>query len=269
MILDTKLIKHMLSIICQFVVMLHCNGQIVSIDKFDTANYAKKATWNYQLSTGLEIDKQQQVLYDATNTAELSLQKCKNLYLLSSSYRFTYNGPTDILNAGYFHLRFRHNYKHKIQPEGFVQYQWDNKRGLESRFLLGANIRYNAWHADVWDLNAGLGLMYEKEVWNYDGADSTKLPTDLTPIVNNLLKLNSYIRLDWKASDHSNIAFKVFLQAAPKDFSPRLAPNIQWNVDAGKHLGFSINFNGMYDVNPVVPIPKFYFSISNSLYYKL
>lgn len=267
--LNTKLIKPIIGIFYLLSFALNSNAQIVSIDKFDTANYAKKAKWNYQLSTGLEIDKQQQVLYDATNTAELSLQKNRNLYLLSSSYRFTYNGPTDILNAGYFHLRFRHNYKNKIQPESFMQYQWDNKRGLESRFLAGANIRYNAWHADIWDLNAGLGLMYEREVWNYDGVDTTKLPADLTPITNNLLKINSYIRLDWKASDHSNIAFKVFLQASPKDFSPRIAPNIQWNVDAGKHLGFSINFNGMYDVSPVVPIPKFYFSISNSLYFKM
>ena len=133
-------------------------SQIVSIDKFDTANYSKRTKWNYQLSTGLEIDKQQQMLYDATNTAEVSLQKNKNLYLFSSSYRFTYNGPTDILDAGYFHLRFRHNYKNKIEPESFLQYQWDNKRGLEKRVLAGCNIRYNAWRKNKWDINAGLGL---------------------------------------------------------------------------------------------------------------
>ena len=67
-------------------------AQIVSIDKFDTSNYNLKSKWNYLVSFGLEIDKQQQVLYDATNLAEISLQKNKNLFLFSSSYRFTYNG---------------------------------------------------------------------------------------------------------------------------------------------------------------------------------
>lgn len=246
-----------------------CKAQIVSIDKFDTANYAIKGKWNYQLSTGLEVDKQQQVLCDATNNAEISLQKKKNLFLLASSYRFTYNGPTDILNAGYFHLRFRNHYKNKIQSEAFLQYQWDNKRGLEKRFLFGTNIRYNAWRRDTWDLNAGLGLMYENEVWNYDGVDTSKLPQNLSTINNNIFKINSYLRLDWKANEHSNISIKVFVQFNPSELKPRIAPNFQWNIEAGKRIGFSINFNGIYDVSPVVPIPKFYFSLSNSLFFKI
>jgi len=210
------------------------------------------------------------VLYDATNLAELSLQKNKNLYFFSSSYRFTYNGPTDILNAGYFHLRFRHNYKNKFQPESFIQFQWDNKRGLEKRFLIGTNVRYNAWRGDTWDLNAGTGVMFENEVWNYSGVDSSKkIPDNLESITNNLLKFNSYIRLDWKASENSNVAVKVFLQSGLMSFKPRIAPSIQWNINAGKHVGFSINFNGIYDVSPVVPIPKFYFSLSNSIFFKL
>ena len=244
-------------------------AQIVSIDKLDTANYTKKAKWGFNFSTGLEIDKQKQTLYDATNTVEAMLQKNKNLYIFSSSYRFTYNGPDDILNAGYFHFRYRPNYKNKFQPETFLQYQWDNKRGLEKRILAGANIRYNAWRGDKWDVNAGLGLFYENEFWNYTAADTTKLPADITPINTQVLKLNSYIRFDWKASEHSNISFKIFVQTKPNHFAPRIAPNFQWNIDAGKHLGFMINFNGIYDVEPIVPIPKFYFSLSNSITYKI
>lgn len=244
-------------------------AQIVSIDKFDTANYTNKAKWNCNILAGIEVDKQQQTLYDATNSLELSLQKKKNLFLLSSSYRFTYNGPDDILNTGYFHLRFRHNYKNKIQPESFVQYQWDNKRGLDKRFLAGANIRYNAWRGDAFDINAGLGLMYENELWNYSAVDSGKLPANASSIENNFIKINSYIRIDWKASETSNISFKVFLQTLPNSFKPRIAPNVQWNISAGKHFGFSINFNGIYDIAPVVPISNFYYSLSNSISYKI
>lgn len=244
-------------------------SQVLNIDKSDTSDYVNTAKTNLQFNSGLEIDRQQATLWDATNTAEFLLQKKKELLILAGSYRFTYNGPTDILNAGYIHLRYRHNYKNKYQPETFVQYQWDNKRGLVYRALAGGNIRYNVWKGDKWDFNAGLGLFYEEEKWNYDGVDSTKLPTNTTPILNQLIKLNSYIRFDWKSGTNSDIAFNVFLQTTPNKFAPRIAPHIQWNILAGKHLGFSIGFSGVYDDDPVVPIHKFYYSISNSILVKI
>ena len=127
--------------LCPFVTF----GQILNIDKSDTADYVSKAKTDFNFSTGLEIDKQQITLWDATNTAEFMLQKKKELLILAGSYRFTYNGPDDILNAGFIHLRYRHNYKNKYQPEFFLQYQWDNKRGLAYRALTGVNLRYNFW----------------------------------------------------------------------------------------------------------------------------
>ncbi|MEO7531575.1 MAG: DUF481 domain-containing protein [Sediminibacterium sp.] len=245
------------------------SAQILNIDKSDTSDYVNKAKTSFNFSTGLEIDKQQTTLYDATNTAELMLQKKKELLIFAASYRFTYNGPDDILNAGYFHLRFRHNYKNKYQPETFLQYQWDNKRGLSYRALAGMNLRYNFYKGDTWDFNAGLGLMYEEEKWNYDGVDSSKLPSNLAPITNRLVKLNSYIRVNWKASENSDVILSVFLQTRPNMFKPRIAPSVQWNINAGKHVGFSISFAGIYDEAPVVPIHKFYYSLSNSIMVKI
>jgi len=244
-------------------------SQILNIDKSDTSDYISKAKTNFNFSTGLEVDKQQITLWDATNTAEMMLQKKKELLIAAASYRFTYNGPDDILNAGFIHLRYRHNYKNKFQPETFIQYQWDNKRGLEYRALGGMNVRYNLWKGDKWDFNAGLGLMYEEEKWNYDAVDSNKIPSNPVPITNKLIKINSYIRLDWKASDNSDVAINLFVQSRPNIFKPRIAPHVQWNINAGKHIGFSVSFSGIYDEAPVVPIHKFYYSMSNSLVFKI
>lgn len=240
-------------------------AQILNIDKSDTADYVSKARASFNFSTGLEIDKQKATLYDATNTAELMLQKKKELFILAASYRFTYNGPDDILNAGYFHLRYRHNYKNKYQPESFVQYQWDNKRGLSYRALAGINLRYNFYKGDTWDINAGAGPMYEEEKWDYAGVDSAKLPANTTPVLNRFIKINSYLRMHWKASMNSDVIFNIFLQTRPAIFKPRIAPGMQWNINAGKHIGFSISFAGIYDEAPVVPIHKFYYSLSNSM----
>ena len=94
-------------------------AQILNIDKTDTTDYVHHAKFDFNLNSGIEIDRQKTVLYDATNTAEAMLQQYKELFILAASYRFTYNGPDDILNAGFVHLRYRHNYKNKIQPEPF------------------------------------------------------------------------------------------------------------------------------------------------------
>ncbi len=245
-----------------------CFSQILNIDKSDTSEYVSKAKTSLNFATGLEVDKQKITLWDATNTADLMVQKKKELFIVSASYRFTYNGPDDILNAGFIHFRYRHNYKNTFQPETFLQYQWDNKRGLVYRTLGGANMRYNIWRGDRWDFNAGLGLMYEEEQWNYAGVDSAKIPANPKPITNKLIKINSYLRFDWKASENSDLAVNIFIQTKPGYIHPRIAPHFQWNINAGKHIGFSTGFTGIYDEMPVVPISRFYYSFSNSILVK-
>jgi len=136
------------------------------------------------------------------------------------------------------------------------------------RAIAGANIRYNMWKGDKLEFNAGLGLMYEVERWNYDGVDTNKVIFDKTPITNKYIKLNSYVRMDWKPNSNNDIAINVFFQTRPDSFHPRIAPHIQWNINAGKHVGFSISYSGMYDESPVVPIHNFYFSLSNSILVK-
>ena len=112
--------------------------------------------------------------------------------------------------------------------------------------------------------------MLENETWNFEGIDtSIKLPLSKSFVENKFIKLNSYLRVDCKTSENSNLSIKKFLQTLFTSFKPRIAPNIQWNINAGKHFGFAVNFNGLYDVSPVIPIPNFYFSFSNSLFYKL
>jgi hypothetical protein len=259
--MNGKLLLGLLPVLLSFSL----KGQILNIDKTDTADYVRQTKASFNLNSGLEIDQQKETLYDATNTAEMMLQEYKELFILAASYRFTYNGPDDILNAGYVHLRYRHDYKNRIQPEPFVQYQWDNKRGIRYRALGGINVRYNFWKGDRFDLNCGAGPMYETEKWDYTAVDSGKVPLNAQPIVRRLWKINSYLRLDWKISANSDVTFNVFLQTRPDRFQPRIAPHAQWDIKAGKHVGFSIAYTGLYDTRPVVPIEKFYYSLSNSL----
>ncbi|HEY8970315.1 MAG TPA: hypothetical protein VIM64_14525, partial [Puia sp.] len=99
--MKSKLLPGLLSL---SLFSLSLQGQILNIDKTDTSDYVRKTRASFNFNTGLEIDQQKQTLYDATNTAEAMLQSYRELFIMAASYRFTYNGPDDILNAGYIHL---------------------------------------------------------------------------------------------------------------------------------------------------------------------
>ncbi|MBS1574819.1 MAG: DUF481 domain-containing protein [Bacteroidetes bacterium] len=244
-------------------------SQILNIDKTDTDAYVHKAAWNGSISAGMEIDKQKTTLFDASNFLDGSLQKFHEFYVLSAANRFTYNGPNDFLNAGYIHLRWRHNYKNKWHPESYLQYQWDDGRGILHRYLLGENMRYNLWRSHKWELSVATGLMYEDEIWNYTAVDSSKIPLNHPNVHSSHIKSNNYIKWDTKLSANSNLAFTVYYQALFNHFGrPRIATNLDFNVAVSKHFLFALKFNSLYDDAPVVPIFKFYYNFSYNVVYK-
>ena len=244
-------------------------SQIINIDKTDTAAYVKKTVLNGSISLGMEVDKQKQTLFDASNFFDLALQQYHELYILSASNRFTYNGSSDFLNTGYAHLRWRHNYKDKWHPETYVQYQWDDKLGMKSRFVAGENLRYNVWRNQNSDMSVATGLMYENETWDYIAVDSAKTPVDHPDVHTSHLKSNSYVKWDLKISPTSNFSFIVFYQALFNHFfQPRIASTFNFDAAITKHFLLDVKLSDLYDAAPVVPIIKFYYNIAYSLVYK-
>jgi len=245
------------------------NAQIINIDQTDTAAYVKKAAWNGNISLGIEVDKQKSTLFDASNFGNASLQKYKEFFIVSASERFTYNGDNSFLNKGFVHLRWRHNYKEQLHPESFIQYQWDDALGMIHRFVGGENLRYNFWHRQLWELTVATGIMYEAEQWNYTAVDSAKIPANPVNQKSREIKSNNYVKLEGNVSPVSKLSIIIFYQAAFKDFfKPRISDVINFSTDISKHFALGVQYNGLYDVEPVVPIFKFYYNYSSSLLYK-
>jgi hypothetical protein len=246
------------------------SGQILTIDQTDTAAYTKKTICRGDLSLAIEGDKQKTLLLDASNAFNFQLQHYKELLILAASYRFTYDDGQDFLNSGYIHLRWRHGYKNKWQPESYVQYQWDESRGMLHRFIAGENARYSFWHKDNWELSLASGIMYETETWNYAAVDSSLKPVVQKNQVTSLLKSNNYIKLEGKTSPNSTLSFIVFFQTPFNNLFTqyRLATSIKFGVSFARHFDLAIAFSSLYDDKPVVPISKFYYNFSNGIAYK-
>lgn len=254
--------------------MLFCchfaHSQILTIDKTDTADYIRQTICKGNVSIGLEGDKQKKLLLDGSNFVDLQFQRYKELLILAASYRFTYNDGEDFLNTGYVHLRWRHGYKNAWQPETYVQFQWDNARGLLQRMVAGTNLRYNFWHQKEWEISVASGLMYETETWNYAAVDSALKPAVEENQMTRLAKSNNYIRWEGKVSSNSNLLMVVFYQTPFTNFLNqfRIASNIRFEVSFAKHFDIAFSINGLYDSKPVVPIFKFYYNFSNALVYR-
>jgi len=244
-------------------------SQIITIDKTDTSAYKDKAVWNGNIAIGLEIDKQSTTLLDASNFLDVSLQKNKELFIASASDRFTNDGPTSFLNTGYVHLRWRHEYKNKLHPETFTQYQWDAERGMVYRYLAGANLRYNFWHKHKWEMTFGEGAFYENEKWNYTAVDSGKIPPQPVDQTVSRLRSNSYMKWQGNPSSSSDFAAAIFYQASYNDFfNPRISVKINFDVNISTHFSLGVAYNGLYDAKPVVPIFHYYYNLSTSVAYK-
>jgi hypothetical protein len=249
--------------------IIYAGAQIINIDKTDTTAYQKKAIWNGNIALGLEVDKEKSTLFDGSNFVDVSLQKYKELFVFSSSDRFTYDGSTSFLNTGYAHLRWRHDYKAQLHTESFIQFQWDDNRGMEHRYVFGGNLRYNFWHRQEWEMTFATGLFYEDELWNYSAVDSAKIPPGAIDKTSRKIRSNSYMKWEGSPSKISNISVIIFYQAPFTDFfCPRISLNINFNVDVSKHFSLGILYSGLYDAKPVVPIFNFYYSFANSLTYK-
>ena len=254
------------------LILLHQSifSQIISVDKADTLSYSHKAKWDGNISEGLEVDKQNTTLWDATNTADFSMSKWKNLFILSASERFTFSGPQDFLNTGYIHLRWKSHYKSKVLPESYVQYQWDDKVGMKYRYVAGENIRYNFIHKDKWDMAFGTGLLYENEKWDYEGVDTNTVHTKGPPVFVQKFKSSSYLKWEGNISSTTTLSTTVFYQGTFDNYlQPRVSTTISLDAAVSSHVSFGIKFYGMYDANPIVPITNFYWSFSNSFTFKL
>ncbi len=245
-------------------------AQIINIDKADTSAYEKKNHWGASFSIGLELDKQNTTLLDMSNFADASLQHYHELFILSASNRITSNGDKSFLNTGYVHLRCRHNYKNKLHPEAYGQYQWDEQRGMIHRFVSGANLRYGFGHPDKWNMTFATGVMYENEAWNYVAVDSSKIPPNPVTQNTSVIKSNNYIKWDRQTSSSGSISIILFYQALYNHFfQPRISTFISYDAGISKHFSLGIKYNALYDTKPIVPIPNFYYSLSTNLSYKL
>jgi hypothetical protein len=244
-------------------------AQILNAEAFQSQNEPLEK-WRGQTAFGVNLDKQQALVYSVFTDVDAALRiKTKSL-LTASRVRVTGTGNDLLLNGGFAHFRLRDNTGKLLLVEHYAQYQWDGVRGLKNRFIFGSNIRQQLQNDSLGSLFAGFGAFYEFEQWGYGAVPSERRPLVLDDRNVNLLKFNTYIRFFRKIAPNLRVGSTFYYQARPEYFFNdfRLAGNLELVFLVSKNLEFRVNYDGIYDTQPIVPIEKFYFTLSNRFVFR-
>lgn len=244
-------------------------AQILNAEAFQSQNEPTEK-WRGQAAFGINLDKQTALVYSMFTDVDVSYRIKDKSLLSASRLRVSGSGEDIFLNGGFMHFRLRDNTGKLLLVEHYTQYQWDGVRGLKNRFLLGSNLRQRLQHDTKGSLYAGFGAFYEFEQWGFGAVPAARRPIDLADVNKNLLKFNVYIRFFRQIAPNVRFGSTFYYQARPEYFFAdyRLAGNFEFVFQVNRHFEFRLNYDGIYDTAPVVPIDRFYFTLANRFVYR-
>jgi hypothetical protein len=218
--------------------------------------------WGLSLSGNLSM--QSIMVYDYGVIAEAVFHRNdKHQLLLNGKYLNTGTSDGVLINSGYYYVRFTPHFHKRIAPQFFLQQQIDAGRGLLMRNLAGANLRFDAYRGESFCLQLSTGAMQEEERWNISGSPDAMLGA----IKQSTLKSNNVLRMTSNLGEHVELSFINFFQMpfSSDRFSFRWAAQLNVSVKFNSWLALQLNYQSMYDTNPVVTIPSYYYTSTTGI----
>ncbi|MEJ8801781.1 DUF481 domain-containing protein [Pontibacter sp. H249] len=248
-------------------------AQILNIERArisqDTANYLTgKAGVDFSMFNRNAGKNNPNNYLQFTFTGDLAYISEKHSYLLLNYYNYllvNYDSPEQrntVASTGYSHLRANLLRKRKLSYELFAQAQADKARGLELRTLLGGGIRVAVLRSQDVSLYFGTGLMHEHEEW-----ENPEMDNEL--VVANLIKSTNYFSAKAKLSETISTEGIVYYQTGfdrkIDDFRNRVSGDVSLNFKLNDKFSFRTNFNCVFEDEPVVPVTRFVYAITNGI----
>lgn len=224
----------------------------------------KKNDLRWGLSLSGNVNKQSILVYDAGLVSEIVYHRNdKHQLLLNGRYFKSGTSEGVLINSGFYYIRFTPWFHQRIAPQFFAQQQIDEGRGMLSRTLYGANLRWDITRKEKLSAQYSVGLMYEQEKWNLSG--STDANAGLAQF--NRIKANNVLRLNADIAKHIEVSLVNFLQFPPssQNFSLRLTTQLNLTFKITTWFSVQVNYQSMYDTRPVIDIPSYYYTTSGGI----
>jgi hypothetical protein len=261
-------IRHSLRVLIVLIfqaIAMMINAQVLNIeDPSVPLDSLKKNDLRWGISLSGNVNKQSILVYDAGIVSEIVYHRNDKHQLLVNG-RYFKSGTSDgvLINSGFYYMRFTPWFHRRIAPQLFAQQQIDEGRGMLSRTLYGANLRWDATRKEKLSVQYSLGLMYEQEKWNLSGSTDANAGFSQT----NRIKVNNVLRLNANIGKHIEVSLVNFLQFPPgsTNFSLRLTTQLNLTFKITTWFSVQVNYQSMYDTRPVIDIPAYYYTTSGGI----
>lgn len=178
---------------------------------------------------------------------QLSYRANAHQFLTSASAEYGKSNDVKDTDNKFIHQRYIYHRSNTLAFEGYVQYQEDTFKLLDSRALIGAGVRFKVSQADDdYLLNFGLGAYYTEEVYNLPalvtGAEREEKYT----------RVNSYVNFAKQLTENTSFSNTLYWQPRLTDFSDSYAyNNLALTVKISKRLALKVTLETQYDSQPV------------------
>ena len=147
-------------------------------------------------------------------------------------------------NNALLHLRYIHNTAGTVNPEAFTQINYNKKRKLLFRSLIGGGVRIALTKNSNMNFIYGTSYMFEYE--KLDLPSSSK-----HPISTNHHRWNNYLSYSNSITKNSRLSVVVYVQPRFDDFTDtRILSENHFAVTLTEKLSLSLNISLRYDSKP-------------------
>tara|TARA_Y100000816_G_scaffold284796_1_gene263569 strand:- start:6621 stop:7385 length:765 start_codon:yes stop_codon:yes gene_type:complete len=170
--------------------------------------------------------------FSLQSSLDYNLENLESFFVVKRSQKQINKSNYD--SATLAHIRLNFLFDDDPSLEAFIQYSKNPFRKFNKRELIGLGARFNIEN----NLKAGIGLMNEDE-------------EDLLAIIDNTLRVTSYIHSEFIIDENIVFDLSAFLQPSTVSFSDYKATLIgQFDFHINENFKISLQYNTFYDSRP-------------------
>lgn len=185
----------------------------------------------------------------------------KHGYMFISKFDYLKINDSDFLNFGMVHARANFLRDRKVNYETFVQYSFDNFRGLDPRWIAGGSVRHSLIKTKKLSFLYGIGGMYEFEKW--------QVPNSEQFIEVNFFKSSNYLSLRATINEYVDFNmvnyYQVGYDRGISAFRHRISNSTILNTKLTERFSITNTFEISYEDRPIVPITNVIYSFRTGL----
>lgn len=248
-------------------------AQILNVEKTrikgDSANYfVGNIGVNFSINNRNLTDTGEGIYFiGLAATSDVGYLTEHSSYFLLSQFQYNATSEQDINSTGYGHLRTTFRRKQPLSYETFAQLQYDQGRGMVLRGLIGGNIRLRIYEEERSNLYVGIGAMREREVWEVPSGLVADENGEIISI--NIWKSTNYlttnVSLNQFISFNAIAYFQTGYDPQAKFFRHRVSLDTNVLMKITTRLAFRTYAGFTYENQPIVPITKLVYSVTNGI----